>query len=259
MLPPRVIPSLLLKDRGLVKTIQFKNPTYVGDPRNAVKIFNEKQVDELALLDIGATAGGRIQWELIHEIVTEAFMPIAYGGGLRTVDECRRVLASGVEKVVINTQAVENPEFISAAAKALGSQSVVVSIDARADRKRRHEVYTHGGQRSARVDPVTHARRMEARGAGELLVASIDREGTMLGYDLDLLKAVSDSVDLPVIASGGARSVTDLAAAIHQGGASAAAAGSMFVFQGRHRAVLISFPSPEELQEAFANRVGGVP
>lgn len=252
MLHTRVMPCLLLKGTGLVKTIRFRDPIYLGDPRNTVKIFNEKEVDELVLLDITATPENRRpQFDLIRAIVSEAFMPVAYGGGIRDVEDMRQMVALGVEKIVINTYAVEHPEFIAEAASLLGSQGVVVCLDVKRSLFGRYEVFTHSGRRGTKRDPVALARRLEENGVGELIINSIDRDGTMTGYDIELIKAVSDAVRVPVIACGGAGRIEDFAEAVDKGGASAVAAGSLFVFQGKHRAVLISFPSPSDLKRVF--------
>jgi cyclase len=249
----RVIPVLLLKGAGLVKTVRFRDPKYVGDPRNAVKIFNEKEVDELVVLDIEATNEGRgPRFELIREIVSEAFMPVAYGGGIRALEDARAILSLGVEKIVLNSYAVENPSFVREAKDVFGAQSVVVCLDVKKGFFGRYEIYSHGGSRGWKVDPVTFARNMEQMGAGELIVNSIDRDGTMTGYDLDLIKAVAGAVTVPVIACGGAESVEDFGRAVSQGGASAVAAGSIFVFHGRHQAVLISYPDQKTLKRLFA-------
>lgn len=253
MSAPRVIPFLLLKGRGLVKTVRFGDPTYIGDPRNAVRIFNEKEVDELALLDIAAAPEGRgPQLDLVREIVSEAFMPVAYGGGIRSVEDVRSLFSVGVEKVVIGTSAARDPDFVARAADACGTQSVVVCLDVKRTLFGRYEVYTHGGRNATGREPVAFARRMEELGAGELVVNAIDRDGTMAGYDLELLKAVTAATTIPVIACGGAGRVEDFGAAVREGGASAVAAGSLFVFHGRHRAVLISYPAPGDLRAAFA-------
>jgi cyclase len=250
----RVIPCLLLKGEGLVKTVRFKEPTYLGDPRNTVKIFNEKEADELVLLDITATPEKRKpKFDLIKEIVSEAFMPVAYGGGIRDIEDARKMLALGVEKIVIGTYAAENPAFVSEAATQCGSQSVVVCLDVKRNMFGRYEVYADCGRRSTRRDPVSLARELEARGAGEIMVNAIDRDGVMSGYDNNLLRSVSDSVRVPVIACGGAGRVEDFREAVEKGGASAVAAGSLFVFQGKHRAVLISFPSQADLRRVFAH------
>ena len=253
MLHKRVIPCLLLRNLGLVKTVQFKNPTYLGDPINIVKIFNEKEVDELVFLDITATPDGKPPaFEKLKEISDECFMPLGYGGGIRKIDDIQRILTSGVEKVIINTHAATTPSFIEEAAKLAGSQSIVVSIDVKKSFFGKYEVYTHGGRKKTPLDPVEHAVHMQDMGAGEILVNSIDRDGTMKGYDVELIKKISSAVSVPVIACGGAARVDDFVQAVKVGGASAVAAGSMFVFQGKHRAVLISYPSYDELKTALA-------
>jgi imidazole glycerol-phosphate synthase subunit HisF len=245
----RVIPCLLLRSQGLVKTVRFRQPKYLGDPINVVRIFNDKEVDELVLLDITATPEGRgPQFGFIADLASECFMPLSYGGGVRSVDDVSRLCGLGVEKVAVNTRAVEHPEFVSAAAAVVGSSSVIVSIDVKRDFWGRYRVYTNGGRVATGLDPVVHAVEMERRGAGEILLNSIDRDGTMEGYDLDLIRRVTQAVGVPVVACGGAGRVEDLAAAVQQGGAAAAGAGSMFVFTGPHRAVLISYPPPEVLR-----------
>jgi imidazole glycerol-phosphate synthase subunit HisF len=249
----RVIPCLLLRGAGLVKTIGFRDPTYVGDPVNAIKIFNDKEVDELVLLDIDASREQRgPRYDVIRDIASECFMPLGYGGGIRTVDEIRRVLATGVEKVIVNSAAAADPALVEAAAREFGSQSVVVSLDVRKKLIGGYEVRTLGGTRGTGAHPVDAARRMEASGAGEILLTSIDRDGTQRGYDLELTRMVADAVSVPVIACGGAGSVADLAAGVREGHASAVAAGSLFVFHGRHRAVLISYLSAAELRDVRA-------
>lgn len=253
-LPARVIPLLLLKGSGLVKTVRFAEPKYVGDPRNAVKIFNEKEVDELVILDIEATVQDREPaYDLLAEIIDEAFMPVAYGGGLHTLEACRRILTLGAEKVLLNTAALEEPDLIRAAAEQFGSQSVVAVIDVRKQGflRKRHQVCARRGQRVFDIEPAAFARKMQEWGAGEILLQSIDQEGTQRGMDLDLIGSVADAVDIPVIASGGAGSLDDLRQAVHSAGASAVAAGSLFVFQGPHRAVLINYPKPSSLRRAM--------
>ena len=249
---PRVIPCLLLKNDGLVKTVEFKNPIYLGDPINAVKIFNDKEVDELIFLDITATIEQRKpRIELISKITDECFMPLGYGGGLRNVKDIRKILSLGVEKVSINTYAVENPAFITAAADLFGRQSIIVSIDVKRNLWGKYKVFTHSGRKNTGLDPVGFAIAMEARGAGELFLNSIDQDGRMQGYDIELITRVSKAVNIPVVACGGAGSVAHLAEATQRGGASAVAAGSLFVFQGRHRAVLINYPTQKELRVVF--------
>jgi len=249
MIIPRVIPCLLLKNKGLVKTLKFKQPKYLGDPINIVRIFNDKEVDELVLLDITATVDGRgPQFELLRNLTSECFMPLAYGGGIRTMDDVRTLLSIGIEKVILNTAAVENPGLIRMAADYAGSQAVVVSIDVKQDRLGRSEVFARSGQKATGLDPTLHARTAEAHGAGELLLNSIDRDGVMGGYHIELTRRIADAVGIPVVACGGAGKIQDLADVIHLGGASAAAAGSLFVFHGPLRGVLISYPSREELR-----------
>ena len=248
----RVIPCLLLKDKGLVKTIKFKNPKYVGDPINAVKIFNEKEVDELIFLDITATTENRKPpFKLLSQIASECFMPFSYGGGIRTLEDIKEILSIGVEKVAINSYAVENTAFIRKVAEYYGSQSIIVSIDVKKAQLDKYEIYTHGGRRATKREPVEFAVQMEEMGAGELFLNSVDRDGTMKGYDVELIKKVSDSVNIPVIASGGAGKIEDFRNAVQKGGASAVAAGSLFVFIGPYRAVLINFPTSEELKSVL--------
>lgn len=254
MFKPRVIPCLLLRNLGLVKTIKFKDPKYLGDPINIVKIFNDKEVDELVFLDITATVENkRPPFKLLENVAGEAFMPLGYGGGIRTLDDIKTILELGVEKVAINTYVVEHPSFIRAAADFAGSQSVVVSIDVKKNLWGKYEVMTHGGRKATGLDPVKFAVEMEKQGAGELLLNSIDRDGTMQGYDLELIRRVTSAVGIPVVACGGAGTVQHLGEAVKQGGASAAGAGSMFVFQGPHRAVLISYPVQSELRQVFGD------
>lgn len=252
MLPVRVIPCLLLKKRGLVKTVRFGEGKYVGDPRNAVRIFNEKEVDELLLLDIDASPGQTpLQFDLVREIVSEAFMPVAYGGGIRTLEDARRMLQLGVEKIAICTHAVEDPEFIRIAADEFGSQSVVVCLDVSRSWLGSYELMIRGGRQRTRQNPTAFAQRAAALGAGEILVNAIHRDGTREGFDVNLIRSISDAVKVPVIACGGAGQLDHLGQAVREGGASAVAAGSLFVFQGPHRAVLISYPKPEALRRIF--------
>ncbi|MCH8741624.1 imidazole glycerol phosphate synthase subunit HisF [Patescibacteria group bacterium] len=251
MLKIRVIPCLLLKDLGLVKTVKFTDPKYVGDPINAVKIFNDKEVDELIFLDIISTNKKRKpSFELLSRIASEAFMPFSYGGGLRSIEDVKRIMEIGVEKVVINTYAFENPEFIKEIADMFGSQSVVVSIDVKKNKENNYEVFVHSGQLGTKINPVDFAIKMEKIGAGEIFLNSIDRDGTMEGFDLELIKNVSSSVNIPVIVSGGAGKIEDFAKAV-ESGASAVAAGSFFVFVGPYRAVLINYPDKKELRKVL--------
>jgi cyclase len=252
----RVIPALLVERGRLVKTLKFGPRTYVGDPVNTVKILNEKQVDELLLLDIAATRDGAApDLTLITEIASECFMPLAYGGGVHDLEQARRIFSVGVEKIVLNAAQISQPDLIGQIAGIYGSQAVVVSIDARKGLLGGYRVATHGGQRRTSLDPVTAARRAVDSGAGEIMVCNMDRDGTMQGYDLELTRAVADAVPVPVIASGGAAELTDFVEAIQQGHASAVAAGAMFVFKGPHRAVLVSYPAQSDLREAVYAKV----
>lgn len=244
------MPALLLRGRGLVKTVRFKQPVYVGDPVNTIRIFNEKEVDELVVLDIDATRERRgPNLPLIRELAGECFMPLAYGGGITEIEQIRALLRAGVEKVVLNTTVWTQPALVTEASRIFGSQAVVVSIDVRKSLLRRSRVYAAAGSRDTGIDPVTAARRAEELGAGEILLTSIDRDGSYLGYDVPLIRAVAEAVSLPVVACGGASSVDDFLPAIRDGGASAVAAGSLFVFQGVHRAVLVHFPDQGTLEE----------
>jgi len=253
MFRPRVIPCLLLKDKGLVKTIQFNAPTYVGDPMNAVKIFNDAKADELVFLDITATIEGRApNIDIIKEIGEEAFMPFAVGGGINHIDHVKQLISAGTEKVIINTAAIENPSFIEEIAELYGRQSIIVSIDVK-KKKDNYKIYTHSGKKQHNLDLIETIHKIETAGAGEILINSIDQDGMQTGYDIDLIKLVSSHVNIPVIAIGGAGTYEDLAMAVTEGAASAAAAGSVFVFIGKKRAVLINYPDDEELQELFVN------
>lgn len=250
---PRVIPILLYRNGGLVKSMNFKNYRYIGDPINTVKIFNEKEVDELFLLDIGATEKNRKpDLGLIENIASECFMPLGYGGGVSNLSDIKEIFKLGVEKVSINSAAVSDPDLIKRAADLFGSQSIVVSLDVKKGVFGKYEIYTHGGRRGTGFAPVGFALKMEEMGAGEILLNSIDRDGTMKGYDIELLRKVAAAVHIPVIACGGAGRVQDLGEAIKKGGTSAVAAGSMFVYHGKHRAVLINYPTPQELERCFA-------
>jgi len=251
----RVIPALLRQGTGLVKTRGFRDPKYVGDPINAVKIFNEKEVDEIALLDIAATEEEREpDLRAIEEIAGEAFMPLAYGGGIRTEEQAARVFRAGAEKVVLNTAAFAEAGLVRRLADRFGSQSVLVSLDVKKDWLGRPRVFTRRGRRGTGLSPAEAARRMEAEGAGELIVHSIEREGTGSGYDVALIRAVADAVQVPVVALGGAGRVEHFGAAVREGHASAVMAGSLFVFHGPHRAVLIQFPEAAVLDRILGGQ-----
>lgn len=249
----RIIPCLLLKGEGFCKTTRFRNPVYLGEPVNILKIFNEKEVSEIAILDIDATPEKKEpKFELLQDLASECFMPLAYGGGLTHIDQIKRLFRIGFEKAIINTAALENPELIRTAARIFGAQSIVVCIDVKKKLLGGDEVVTHGGRRRTGIRPEEWAQRVAALGAGEIIINSVDRDGTMTGYDIDLIGRVTRAVRLPVVASGGARNVSDFGAAVKSAHASACAAGAMFVFQGRHRAVLINVPSASDIERALA-------
>jgi cyclase len=251
MLRPRIIPCLLVKSGGLVKTVQFCNPKYVGDPLNAVRIFNEKAVDELMVLDIDATVHNREpDYALIKSLAAECRMPLSYGGGVKTSEQIERIISLGVEKVAVSSAVVYNPALLTEAAGKVGSQSVVVVMDVK---KRglfsRYEVYTHNGSKATGLEPIELAKKFKNLGAGEVVVNSIDRDGMMKGYDLDLVTQVRNATSLPVTVLGGAGSLNDIASLIKSFGIIGAAAGSLFVFKGVYRAVLINYPSSSEKDE----------
>ena len=252
----RVIPTLLLKDWGIVKTVGFDAETYIGCPINAVRVFNANDVDELILLDILATREGRTpDPERVTQIADESLMPIAVGGGLRSVESVRQMLACGADKVVLNSAATEVPELVRDCATHFGSQCVVVSIDARREAEG-WQVLTRRGTTTTGLDPRRLAGDLQRQGAGEILINSIDRDGTWEGYDLELVEEVSSEVGIPVIACGGAGRLEDFGKAVSEAGASAVAAGSFFLYHGRRRGILITFPTCEELASVLgAERV----
>lgn len=247
---PRIIPVLLYDDRDLIKTINFNDRTYLGDPVNAVKIFNRKGIDELSVLDIGATKNGREpDFELLRDIASEAFMPLSCGGGVTTVEQVQQLLAIGYEKVVINTGLVKKPDLIKKAVELFGSQSIVASIDAKLIRGQYRCVIADGSEIIDKT-PVELAKDAEQLGVGEIIINSVNRDGMMQGYDIGLVRSVVDSVKVPVTAIGGAGGINDLKMVLKEGHAHAAAGGSMFVYYGRLKAVLITAPSEEELTRA---------
>ena len=254
MLRTRVIPALLIDRGALVKTRNFGRKRYVGDPCNTLRIFNELEVDELVVLDISASREGREpDWELLRDIASECFMPLAYGGGLRTFEQAQRVFGIGFEKVVVNSHAHERPEILREIADVYGSQAVVASIDVRRDWLGRERVVSHSARRRHGSDPVAWAREVESLGAGEILLTSVDREGTWSGYDVDLIRGVADAVGIPVIAHGGAASVSDIVTAVREGHASSVAVGNMVVFQKQHCGVLVNFPERHELERSLGD------
>ncbi len=248
----RIIPCLLLRNNGLVKTIRFRDSTYIGDPVNTVKIFNEKEVDEIFFLDIDATRLKKEPpYELIQNIASECFMPFAYGGGIHSLNQIERIIKSGAEKIIINTRAFLEKNFLKEAVRQFGSSTIAVSVDVKREFLKGNIVYIKGGTQSTGENPVDYAKEIENSGAGEILINSIDRDGVMEGYDIELIRSISSSVKIPIIACGGAGRLSDFGSAVKQGGASAAAAGSFFVFHGKRRAVLITYPSYSEISTLF--------
>ena len=248
----RVIPCLLLKNGGLYKTVRFKEPRYLGDPINTLKLFNDKEADELVILDIAASANGaEPNLDYIKRVTRECFMPICYGGGVSSLKQIEALFRLGVEKVALNTSLFVNPNLVSEAAKIFGSQSIVASIDVKKGIFGSYSVRVVSGSKDTKCNPIQYANRAEELGVGEILLTSIDRDGMMNGYDYELIEKVSSVVNIPVIVNGGAGNLADCVKAIHSG-ASAAAAGSLFVYYGPLRAVLINYPTQKELNVAFS-------
>ena len=252
MLQHRVIPVLLLKNNGLVKTTRFKDPKYVGDPINAIKIFNEKEVDELMLLDILASKGKREpNFSLIEQIAGECFMPLAYGGGITSFEQAQRLFSLGIEKVCLQSSAIENPALITKLAAHYGSQSIVVSIDIKKNWLGKYELYYASKAKTLSLNWKDYLSQVIAAGAGELVLNAVDKDGTLSGPDLELIKMASALSKVPLVGIGGVASLADIKAVIHAG-ASAAAAGAFFVYHGPHRAVLITYPKQDELKKIFS-------
>jgi imidazole glycerol-phosphate synthase subunit HisF len=259
MLRARIIPCLLVHKKGLVKTVNFGSPKYVGDPINAVRIFNEKEVDELTVLDIDASRN-RVEpdYALIKTLASECRMPLCYGGGVTTVDQARRIINLGVEKVSLSAAAIERPQLVDDMARFVGNQSVVVTLDVRRDAKsKRYEVWTHNATRNTKRDPADLAREMEQRGAGEIVVNSIDNDGVMKGYDLELARRVRAAASVPLTILGGAGSLKDIEILVKEFGIIGACAGSLFVFKGVYKAVLINYPSRAQKEALCAGAMTG--
>lgn len=264
MLYPRIIPSLLVHKKGLTKTIRFRDHKYVGDPINAVRIFNEKEVDELIVLDIDAsTSGYEPDYRMIENIANESRMPLCYGGGIKTADQAQKVFRLGVEKVAISSIALEKPEIVSEIANRVGNQSVLVVLDVKKKSiGEKYEIYTHNAKINTKKDPIEMAAYYESLGAGEIVINSIDNDGVMKGYDIKLIRKIRDVINTPLTVIGGAGSLNDFHELISEHGIIGAAAGSLFVFKGRYRAVLINYPRPndkirlieEALSEYYENR-----
>lgn len=252
MFLPRIIPVLLLKSKGLVKTIKFNKSRYIGDPINAVRIFNDLKADELVFLDILATIEKRIiSMDLVKNIGDEAFMPFSVGGGVSNVEQIEQLLKTGAEKVIINSHAMLNPKLIEEASRIFGSQSIVVSLDIKKSLFGKYQVWIKSGMVNTKMDPIQAAKMFQELGAGELIINSIDQDGMMKGYEINLLKSVSEKVSIPTVALGGAGSLNDLKTCYYEGGVHALAAGSLFVYHGPRNAVLINYPLKEEITKLF--------
>ncbi len=250
MLQKRIIPCLLLHKGGLYKTQNFKKPTYIGDPINAIKIFNEKEVDELMFLDIDATVQNKEpNYKMIEDIASECFMPLCYGGGVKTLDQMKKIYSLGVEKISISSAAIENPNLIQEAANIFGNQSVIVTVDIKKDFFGKKKVFINNGKKNTKINPVDFIKRVEALGAGEIVVNSIDHDGVMKGYDIELLKEIKSNIKVPVIALGGAGNLNHIKEVFENSNVNAVACGSMFVYQGPLKGVLISYPPYQKIQE----------
>lgn len=252
MLRPRIIPSLLVHENGLVKTVNFKNPKYVGDPINAVKIFNEKAVDELAIFDIDATVLGKEpNYSLIERLASQSMMPLCYGGGVKTVEQAQRIFSLGIEKIALSSVVLQNPNLITQISDRVGSQSVIVVLDIKKKLLGGYEVYTHNGKKATGVNPFKFVEEAQKLGAGEIVINSIDRDGVMKGYDLDLIAKIREKISLPMTVLGGAGSLNDIERVIDKHGVIGVAAGSLFVFKGPYKAVLINYPTQIEKNKIF--------
>ena len=252
MIRPRIIPSLLIHDNGLVKTVNFKNPKYVGDPINSVKIFNEKKVDELAVFDIDATVLEKEpNYNLIERLASQSMMPLCYGGGVKTVEQAQRIFSLGIEKIALSSAVLQNPKLITEISDRVGAQSVIVVLDVKKKLLGGYEVYTHNGKKATGINPFKFVEEAQKLGAGEIVINSIDRDGVMKGYDLDLIDKVREKISLPMTVLGGAGSLDDIEKVIDQHGVIGVAAGSLFVFRGPYKAVLINYPTQLEKNKIF--------
>jgi cyclase len=252
MLRPRIIPSLLIQDNGLVKTVNFKNPKYVGDPINAVRIFNEKEVDELAIFDIDATVlGNEPDYSLIERLASQSMMPLCYGGGVKTVEQAQRIFSLGIEKIALSSAVLQNPKLITDISERVGAQSVIVVLDVKKKILGGYEVYTHNGKKASGINPIKFVEEAQRLGAGEIVINSIDKDGVMKGYDLDLIAKVREKITLPMTVLGGAGSLEDIKKVIDVHGVIGVAAGSLFVFKGPYKAVLINYPNQIEKNKIF--------
>ena len=244
MLRPRIIPCLLVHQKGLVKTVNFKHPKYVGDPINAVRIFNEKEVDELMVLDIDATAENREpDYKMIENLAAECRMPLCYGGGVKTVEQAQRIFSLGVEKIALSSAAVEDSSLITKIGEVVGTQSVIVVLDVKKKLLGGYEVYTHNGKKKTGKDPVEFAKQLQKLGAGEVVVNSIDNDGIMKGFDFTIIDKIRQAITIPMTVLGGAGSLEDISKVIDKYKIIGVSAGSLFVFKGVYKAVLINYPS----------------
>ncbi|MGJ1285270.1 AglZ/HisF2 family acetamidino modification protein [Sphingobacterium spiritivorum] len=252
MLRPRIIPSLLIQDNGLVKTVNFKNPKYVGDPINAVKIFNEKAVDELAIFDIDATVKGlEPNYGLIERIANQSRMPLCYGGGVKTVEQAQKIFGLGIEKIALSSSVIENPGLITQIAERVGAQSVIVVLDVKKKLFGGYEIYTHNGKKATGINPFKFIQEAQKLGAGEIIINSIDQDGVMKGYDHGLIDKAREQTSLPMTVLGGAGSLDDIKKIIDKHKIIGVAAGSLFVFKGVYKAVLINYPTNEEKKRLY--------
>ncbi len=250
MLRPRIIPSLLIHDKGLVKTVHFKNPKYVGDPINAVKIFNEKEVDELAVFDIDASVHNREpDYNLIERLANQSRMPLCYGGGVKTVQQAHRIFGLGIEKIALSSAIINRPEIVTEIANRVGTQSVVAVLDVKKKILGGYEIYTHNGKKASGLNPFQFAIKLQELGIGEIVINSIDQDGTMKGFDMTLINSIRDVVSIPLTVLGGAGSLDDIGKVIKKHGVIGVAAGSLFVFKGVYKAVLINYPNRKEKDE----------
>lgn len=252
MLRPRIIPSLLIQENGLVKTVNFKNPKYVGDPINAVRIFNDKGVDELAFFDIDATVLNKEpNYHLIEKIASQSMMPLCYGGGVKTVEQAKRIFSLGIEKIALSSAIIESPKLITEISEQVGAQSVIVVLDIRKKLFGGYEIYSHNGKKSTGINPIKFVEEVQALGGGEVIINSIDNDGVMMGYDLDLIAKVREKITIPMTVLGGAGSLDDIEKVIDNHGVIGVAAGSLFVFKGPYKAVLINYPTQMEKNKIF--------
>ena len=256
MLAPRIIPCLLVHEKGLVKTVKFKDPVYVGDPINAVRIFNEKESDELMVIDIDATVQNREpDFKMIENLASVCRMPLCYGGGIKTVEQATRIFNLGVEKIALSSAAIENPKLVSDIAKEVGNQSVVIVIDVKKKMFGGYDIYTHNGTKKAKLDLEKFILDLQSLGVGEIVLNSIDNDGVMKGYDISLIDKVKSLINVPITVLGGAGSLEDIKTLIDRFGIIGCSVGSLFVFKGKYKAVLINYPKDSEKKQLFNSNI----